>query len=105
MDCPGASSDSNGETFENDAMTSDFVVAPTLMAVEMQAGEFKLFVSPSLPAATTVAMPADRRLSMIAFVGSLSHAADDPPPPRLKFAATMLRVPRTASTRSSPAMI
>src|SRR5919108_2711971 len=60
MDCPGANSDMSGDTLENDATASDFVVAPTLMAVETQAGELIAFVSPPLPDATTVAIPAER---------------------------------------------
>ena len=56
-------------------MASDFVVAPTLIADEIHAGALSAFVSPSLPAATTVAIPTDRRLSMMRLVGSLSQLA------------------------------
>jgi hypothetical protein len=38
--------------FEYDATASDLVVAPTLIAVEMQAGDDKEFVLLSLPEAT-----------------------------------------------------
>src|SRR5262245_33576708 len=97
--------------FEYEAMTSDFVVAPTLTAVEMHPGALTEFVDPfspsttAFPAATAVAMPTDRRLSMIAFVGSLSQGDVDRPPPRLRFADERFRVARTAYTRSRPAMM
>ena len=91
--------------FEYDATTSAFVVAPTLIADEMQPGALRAFVKPLLPPATTVAMPTDLRLSMIAFVGSPSQGTVEVPPPRLRFADERFRVPRTAYTRSRPAMM
>jgi hypothetical protein len=81
------------------------VVAPTLIADEMHPGELRPFVDPLLPPATTVAIPVDRRLSMIDFVGSPSQTDVDRPPPMLRFADERFRVPRTAYTRSSPAMM
>src|SRR6266849_9354963 len=93
-------------TFENDAMTSDFEVAPTLMADEMQPGALRALVNPLLPAAMAEAMPADRRLSMIGLVGSPSQGEVYPVlPPRLRFAEDRFRDPRTAYTCSSPAMM
>ena len=85
----------NGVTFENDETSSVFVVDPTLMADEMQAGDASPVGEPSLPAATTVAIPAARRVSMIAFSGSLSQEAVNEPPPRLRLTDAMLRVVRT----------
>src|SRR6266851_4633620 len=83
-------------------MTSDFEVAPTLMADETQPGALRALVNPLLPEA----MPADRRLSMIGLVGSPSQGDVYPVlPPRLRFAEDRFRDPRTAYTRSSPAMM
>src|SRR6266478_6898616 len=93
-------------TLEKDAMASDFEVAPTLMADEMQPGALRALVYPLLPAAMAEAMPTDRRLSMIGFVGSPSQGeVYGVLPPRLRFAEDKVRVPRTAYTRSSPAMM
>lgn len=76
------------------ATTSDFVLAPTLTADEIQAGAEMPF-APSLPAATIVAMPADRRLSMMGFLESPSqYELVDELPPRLKFTAAMLNAVR-----------
>ena len=64
---PGAHSVSSGLEFENDETRSagpnpgvPSVVDPTLMAVDTQAGDDSALMKPLLPAATTVAMPADR---------------------------------------------
>src|SRR5206468_7514126 len=76
MSSPGANSDMNGATFENDDTASDFVVDPTLTADEIQAGDDSAVGEPSLPDATTVAIPAERSVSMIAFSGSASQVAD-----------------------------
>ena len=89
---PGAKSDMNGVTFENDETASVFVVDPTLTADEMQAGDASAVGEPSLPAATTVAIPTERSMSMIGFSGSPSQAALNEPPPRLKLTDAMLRV-------------
>ena len=52
-------------TFENQDTTSALVVEATLTADETHAGAAMLVDDPSLPDATTVAIPADLRLSMI----------------------------------------
>ena len=104
MSSPGANSDMNGATFEKDDTASDFVVDPTLTADEIQAGDDSAVGEPSLPDATTVAIPAERSVSMIAFSGSASQYALNEPPPRLMLTDAMLRVPCTAYTRSRPAM-
>src|SRR5258706_8640637 len=69
IDSPGAKSDRNGAVFENQATSSCLVVAPTLTADEMQAGAARPNGQPSLPAATTVATPMARRLSIIGLYG------------------------------------
>src|SRR5262245_62010813 len=83
MSSPGAKSDRNGDTFENHATSSVIVDAPTLIADEMHAGEARLITSALLPAATTVATPMPRRLSIDGLIGSSSHGAPNEPPPRL----------------------
>src|SRR5713226_2012111 len=90
---------------EYDAIPSDFVVAPTLTADEMQAGALSALVNPLLPAAMAVAMHTDRRLSMIGLVGSLSQGVVKAPPPRLRLAEEKLLTPIREYTRSSPAMM
>src|SRR5690349_14888295 len=82
---PGAKSERNGETFENHATRSSSCVAPTLIADEMQAGDARLAGSALFPAATMVATPSARRLSMAGLKGSVSHCASNEPPPRLMF--------------------
>jgi hypothetical protein len=61
---PGASRDRKGATFENahtaSAAAPESPVAPTLTAVDTQAGELIASVNPVFPAATTVATPALR---------------------------------------------
>ena len=61
---PGANNDMNGATLLNQATTSLLSVAPTLTAEEMQPGVVSSEVDEPLPAAMTVAMPIERRLSM-----------------------------------------
>ena len=75
---PGASNESQLLLLDETYTTSDFVVFPTLMALEMQAGALKASTYPLLPEATIAAMPAARRLSIIAFVAafSASHAVE-----------------------------
>ena len=73
METPGAKRDMNDAVFENDATTSALLTAPTLTAEEMHPGELSAFVNPSLPAAMAVAIPTDRRLSIMVFVGSPSQ--------------------------------
>ena len=51
--------------FEKLEIVLCLVVEPTLIAKEIQAGWLSAAVLPSLPAATTVAMSAARRLPMI----------------------------------------
>jgi hypothetical protein len=67
IECPGANRLRIEALFEYDAIASALVVAPTLMADEMQAGAEILLVKPSFPEAITVAMPTDRNASMAAF--------------------------------------
>ena len=76
MDSPGARSDKKDATFEKLDTTSFLVVEPTLIAVEMHPGALIELVESSFPDAITVAMPTERRLSMIALAGELaaSHA-------------------------------
>src|SRR5262245_20176889 len=94
IESPGAKSDMKGATFEKPATRSAFVVAPTLMADGIHAGELRAFVAPLFPAEMTVAMPADWRLSMIAFSGSVPHGWVNRPAPRLRFAAAKFRAAR-----------
>ena len=100
IELPGASSLRNGATFVNDDMTSDFVVDPTLMAVEMQPGDDIAFGKPSLPDATTVAIPTERNWSIAALVDPLFASHTDSlvndPPPRLMFTDAMLKLLRSA---------
>ena len=84
------------DTFENEATASVFVVAPTLTADEMHPGTLIALVAPALPAAMTVAMPANLRLSMIGLCGCESQFVVDVAPPRLRFTEAKLRVPRSA---------
>ena len=57
---------------ENPAIWPRSSVALTLIAEEMQAGSLIAFTYPSFPAAMTVAIPTERRLSMAALVAALS---------------------------------
>ena len=66
------------------------MVDPTLIAVEIQAGAESAVVEPSLPDPTTVAIPAARNWSMIAFLESASHGDVKSPPARLMLIAAML---------------
>ena len=82
---------------EYDAITSDFVVAPTLTADEMQAGALSALVNPLLPAAMAVAMLTDRRLSMIDLVGYPSQGTVfGELSPRLRLAEDRFRIPLRA---------
>jgi hypothetical protein len=62
---PGASSDRNEVTLENQEIVPVFSVDPTLTADDTQPGAVMLDVYPLLPDATIVATPIARRLSMI----------------------------------------
>jgi hypothetical protein len=73
MELPGARSDRKEATLEKLDTTSLLVVEPTLTAEEMQPGELSALVELPLPAAITVAILADFRLSMMAFSGSVSQ--------------------------------
>src|SRR6267142_2069406 len=86
---PGANSDRKGATFEKSATWSSLVVAPTLTAVETHAGALISLVDPSLPDATTVAMPTERRLSMKGLYSWSSQVALNDPPPRLMLTAAI----------------
>jgi hypothetical protein len=90
IESPGAKSERNGATFENHATSSVSVVAPTLTADDTHAGAARPVCQPSFPAATTVATPIARSLSMLGLYGAVSHAASKMPPPRLMFTAAML---------------
>jgi hypothetical protein len=72
IDEPGAKSDMKEATLEKDETASLSVVEPTLMALEMQAGEEMALVQLQLPAAITVAVPAERRLLMASASSGLS---------------------------------
>src|SRR4030095_11189129 len=85
----GASSERNEALLEKLETASATVpsdpssVEPTLIAVEMQPGALRALVKPSFPAAITVAIPTERRLSMATLRGSLSQLEKNCPPPRL----------------------
>ena len=70
---PGASSSTSGDEFENDEMTSDLSVEPTVIADEMQAGKLTALVKPLLPDAIATAMPFERSVSMIGLRASVSR--------------------------------
>jgi hypothetical protein len=70
---PGARRDKKDAELENEDRVSDFVVEPTLTALDIQPGLLMEFVKPLLPEAMTVAMPTDLRLSIIAFSGAVSQ--------------------------------
>src|SRR5438309_2509197 len=107
IDSPGASSERNGATFENHDTASVLSVEPTLTADEMQACVVRPDGDAELPAATTVAIPIARRLSMMGLAGSVSHGALKTLPPRLMFTEAMFCCPAsaTAYTCSRPAMM
>ncbi len=90
IDSPGANSDRNGATFENQETTSDLLVDPTLTDEETQAGVEMPDVDALFPDATTDAIPIARRLSMTGLYASLSHGAENTLPPRLMLAEAML---------------
>jgi hypothetical protein len=86
---PGARRETSGELFENNDTSSRIApsdpspVDPTLTAVEMHAGTEMPDALPWFPEAITVAMPAERRLSIKGFIGLLSQAPCWSAPPRL----------------------
>ncbi len=101
---PGARSERNRFTFEYGARTSALLVAPTLTALEMHAGALMRLVEPSLPEAITVAMPTDRRLSIMGLWGSSSQGLRSSRLPRLRLTAAMVCWACSEYTSSSPAM-
>jgi hypothetical protein len=94
---PGARSEVSGERLEKPESSPLVEMEPTLTVVETQAGKLMAPVARSFPAATTVAMPTERRLSTIRLIGSPSQdPADSPPPLRFRFAAAKRCVSRRA---------
>ena len=89
---PGARRCKKEAELENDDSVSDFVVEPTLTALDMQPGLLMESVKPLLPEAITVAIPTDLRLSIIALRESESQLRVNRPAPRLKLTAAKLRV-------------
>lgn len=87
MPWPGANRDRKAAEFENAEIASAFVVDPTLTAVEMQPGALMALVNPSFPDAITVAIRAERRLSIAAFIPAFARSQAawlvNPPPPKL----------------------
>src|SRR6516225_452358 len=102
MFSPGASSDRKGAMSEKKDTSSVRLLDPTLTADEIHAGEVRADPEKLLPEATTLAIPSDRRLSILGFIGSLSQGAADKSPPRLMFAAAIRRCDATVATRSRP---
>src|SRR3954468_11545525 len=92
----GANSDMNDAALEKYETLLLLSVEPTLIADEMHAGDDSALPARLLPAATTVATPIARRLSMAGFSGSPSHCVVKVAPPRLMLAETTLSVPATA---------
>jgi hypothetical protein len=102
---PGARRCKKEAELENDDRVSDFVVEPTLTALDIQPGLLMESLKPLFPEAITVAIPADLRLSIIAFGGCVSQLLKKRPPPMLMFTEEKLRVDLRAYTRSNPATI
>ena len=73
MDSPGAKSEIKEATLEKIDRSSDLSVEPTLIAVEMQAGELMAATKELFPEATTLAIPTDRSWSIAGFLGSESQ--------------------------------
>ena len=72
------------------------------MADEIQAGAEMEPQEPLFPLAMTVAIPTARRVSIIAFSGSLSQLELYTPPPRLKLDEAIVKEPRRSYTRWRP---
>ena len=85
---PGANSVRNGAAFEKIATSSPFVVAPTLIADEMQAGDEIALPAKLLPDATMLAIPRARRLSIAGLYGWSSQNDWNVVLPRLMLTAT-----------------
>src|SRR5713226_7803617 len=100
MTPPGAKSERKDAVFENDDTVSVFSVEPTLTAEEIHAGELSFEVEPSLPAAMTVAIPTERRLSTTGLRGSESQLVLERAPPRLRLTDANVYWLRRLKTRS-----
>ena len=96
MALPGAKNVMNGAALVKDSTVLLLDVAPTLIVDEMHAGRLKASLVPELPAATTVGMPTERRLSTAALRTSSSQFEVKSPAPRLMFTAAKLIVLRWA---------
>src|SRR5262249_16326642 len=105
MDSPGASSESDGATFENHETSSLLLVDPTLIADDTHAGADICEPDAPLPDATTLAIPMPLKLSIIVLYGWASQGGVKGSPPRLMLTDAMLYVPALAYTYSSPAMM
>src|SRR3954468_13237697 len=103
---PGASSDRYDAMFVKDGSVAlEPLVAPTLIADEMHPGELIPTREPSLPAATTVAMPLAFSALIDAAIDALlaSHGVVcGLPSPMLMFTALTLSATRLALTQSRP---
>src|SRR5262245_3227499 len=89
IDPPGASGDRKGAMPEKSDTSAVGLLDPTLTADEIHAGVVSDDPETLLPEATTLAIPSDRKLSILGFSGSLSQGAADKSPPRLMFAAAI----------------
>ena len=88
---PGAKNVMKGAaSVQNVSMVPLLNVDPTLMVDEIQAGYAMASRRESLPVATTVAMPNERRLSMTGLSGLSSQFEVYWPPPRLMLTAAKL---------------
>src|SRR5262249_54259262 len=94
---PGANRSTTSDTFAKLATTSDFVVALTVTALDMQPGKLVRIICESFPAAITVAVPAVLSASMALLNGAaralLSQLPEtrNPESPRLRLIAAILR--------------
>ncbi len=105
MPTPGARRSRKLAAFEKPATASAIVVAPTLITLEIHAGEPKAVALPSFPDAAMVAIPTERNESTMGLWGSLSQTEANSPPPRLKFIEDVLIEPLRLKTCSRPAII
>src|SRR5439155_5696658 len=96
MALPGAKNVMNGAALVKDSTVLLLDVAPTLIVDEMHAGRLKASLVPEFPAATTVGMPTERRLSTAGLRTSSSQFEVKSPAPRLMFTAAKLIVLRWA---------
>ena len=89
---PGARRCKKETELENDDKVSDFVVDPTLTALDIHPGLLMESVKPLFPEAITVAIPTDLRLSIAALRESVSQLLKKRPPPMLMFTEEKFRV-------------